>query len=108
MVKGLGKNINVNFTKQTQDKLTAEKDSHECSLNVLRCTVERFNKGIDPNILIEDIKQYLLERDKSPIKNRYIFPNYLQNLQLLIFRLHALAIIIKIFQLQMTANVREV
>lgn len=59
MAKGLGKNINVDFLQQTQDKLQDKQAESECHLNVLESTVLRFKTGVDANILIKDIEQYL-------------------------------------------------
>ena len=42
----------------------AELNSHQCTLNVLEQTVERFKAGTDISVLIEDIKQYLIDVNK--------------------------------------------
>lgn len=59
MSRALGKNINVDFLQQTQDKLQDKQTESECHLNVLESTVWRFRTGTDANILIKDIEQYL-------------------------------------------------
>ena len=87
MVRGLGRNVNVDFNRsdlqsictELKDEplaievsnyvltlmegiindLQSEKDSHECTLNVLHDTMKRLKEGDNTNALIKDIEQYL-------------------------------------------------
>lgn len=52
-------NIDVDEIQELIVMIRAERDKHQCTLNVLESTVRRFDEGVNMNVLVDDIREYL-------------------------------------------------